>query len=56
MGNHNIITAWTEIISFSLENRIKWYGGNYRGDRIGIYCFNDKSESGYVDIDYLHYR
>ena len=26
MGNHNIITAWTEIISFSLENRIKWYG------------------------------
>ena len=30
--------------------------GNYRGDRIGIYCFNDLSEGGYVDIDYLHYN
>jgi len=30
--------------------------GNYRGDRIGIYCFNNKGEKGYVDIDYCHYR
>ncbi len=30
--------------------------GNYRGDRLGIYCFNDLSDTGHVDIDYLHYR
>jgi beta-xylosidase len=29
--------------------------GNYRGDRIGIYCFNDRAEDGYVDVDYFHY-
>ena len=41
-------------IQFGEPYQMVW--GNYRGDRIGIYCFNDKSESGYVDIDYLHYR
>ena len=30
--------------------------GHYRGDRIGIYCFNNERESGYVDIDYFHYE
>nr|WP_302323959.1 hypothetical protein [Bacteroides intestinalis] len=30
--------------------------GNYRGDRVGIYCFNDKGETGFVDVDYFHYR
>lgn len=29
--------------------------GYYRGDRLGIYCFNDKGESGFVDVDYFHY-
>lgn len=29
--------------------------GYYRGDRIGIYCFNDKADEGFVDVDYLHY-
>ena len=29
--------------------------GFYRGDRIGIYCYNDVSESGYVDVDYFQY-
>ena len=30
--------------------------GNYKGDRVGIYCFNDNGEAGHVDVDYLHYR
>ncbi len=30
--------------------------GNYRGDRIGIYCFNNKEEKGHVDVDYFHYH
>ena len=29
--------------------------GYYCGDRLGIYCFNDKGESGSVDVDYFHY-
>ena len=29
--------------------------GYYRGDRIGIYCYNNQSDDGFVDIDYLHY-
>jgi beta-xylosidase len=30
--------------------------GYYRGDRIAIYNYNNKSESGYIDVDYLHYK
>lgn len=41
-------------IPFGEPYQLVW--GNYRGDRLGIYCFNDKEESGFVDIDYLHYR
>lgn len=41
-------------IPFGEPYQLVW--GYYRGDRIGIYCFNDKQENGYVDIDYFHYR
>lgn len=34
--------------------RLSW--GYYRGDRIGIYCYNDEGERGYVDIDFLTYE
>ena len=30
--------------------------GFYRGDRIGIYCFNELDGQGYVDVDYFHYK
>jgi beta-xylosidase len=30
--------------------------GYYRGDRIGIYCYNNRADEGYIDIDYLHYQ
>lgn len=33
--------------------RLTW--GNYRGDRIGIYTFNNLREAGYVDIDRFSY-
>jgi len=32
---------------------LKW--GNYRGDRIGIFSYNDISNAGYVDVDFFHY-
>lgn len=34
--------------------QLQW--GNYRGDRIGIFTFNDDNESGYVDVDFFHYE
>lgn len=40
-------------IPFGEEYTLCW--GYYRGDRIGIYCFNDKAESGYVDVDMFRY-
>ncbi len=40
--------------SFGTPYQMVW--GNYRGDRIGIYCFNDNGENGFVDVDYFHYR
>jgi beta-xylosidase len=27
----------------------------YRGDRLGIYCYNDKADAGFVDVDWFHY-
>lgn len=41
-------------LSFGEPYQLVW--GNYRGDRLGIYCFNNKAESGFVDIDYFHYK
>ena len=45
----------TDSIHFDFlgDYRLSW--GYYRGDRIGIYSYNDLSESGYVDVDYLRY-
>ena len=40
-------------INFGSPYQLSW--GNYRGDRIGIYCYNNEKEMGYVDIDYFHY-
>jgi len=41
-------------IDFGEPWALTW--GNYRGDRIGIYNFNDKAEAGFVDVDYLIYN
>lgn len=30
--------------------------GAYRGDRLAIYCYNNRNDEGYVDVDYFHYR
>ncbi|MDQ2687531.1 MAG: family 43 glycosylhydrolase, partial [Armatimonadota bacterium] len=29
--------------------------GDYRGDRVGIFTFNDRGENGYVDVDSFQY-
>jgi beta-xylosidase len=50
--------------SFSLDGKtfadfgasypLSW--GNYRGDRIGIYNYNDRTDDGWVDIGHFEYR
>lgn len=44
--------------AFGPPYRLTW--GNYRGDRLGIYSFNDKEraggEAGFVDVDHFHYE
>jgi beta-xylosidase len=40
-------------ISFGEPYQLAW--GAYRGDRIGIYNYNNKADIGYTDIDYFHY-
>ncbi len=33
--------------------QLSW--GHYRGDRIGLYCFNNEAEVGSIDVDFLDY-
>jgi hypothetical protein len=40
--------------SFGGIYKLTW--GNYRGDRIGIFCYNSTKETGFVDVDWLHYK
>jgi beta-xylosidase len=46
-------TDGISFIPFGTTYQLAW--GNYRGDRIGIYSFNDKNDAGYLDVDFLHY-
>lgn len=39
---------------FGVPYQLSW--GNYRGDRIGIYCFNDQADQGWVDANGFTYR
>ena len=38
-------------ILFGADYQLKW--GAYRGDRVGVFSFNDLSDSGYVDVDFF---
>ncbi len=46
-------TDGKEFVDFGPEYKLSW--GYYRGDRIGIYCFNTKQDQGHVDVDFLEY-
>ncbi len=39
--------------NFGTPYRLTW--GYYRGDRLGIYSYNNKADAGYVDVDFFHY-
>ena len=36
---------------FGDKHRLAW--GSYRGERIGVFCFNNKIAAGYVDVDWV---
>lgn len=40
--------------NFGEPYQLTW--GNYQGDRIGIYNFNNKSDAGYLDVDWFRYE
>lgn len=40
--------------AFGEPYQLAW--GAYRGDRIGIYNYINKADSGYIDVDFFHYK
>ena len=38
---------------FGNTYQLAW--GSYRGDRIGIYNYNNKEIKGYIDVDFFRY-
>lgn len=38
---------------FGPTYRLTW--GNYRGNRVGIFNYNNKSDTGHLDVDWFHY-
>jgi hypothetical protein len=43
----------TRFEEFGPPYRLSW--GNYRGDRIGIFTFNDRADAGSVDVGAFRY-
>jgi beta-xylosidase len=39
---------------FGEPYQLSW--GSYRGDRIGIFTYNNQGETGFVDVDWFHYK
>lgn len=39
---------------FGASYLLSW--GSYRGDRIGVYSYNNQADAGFVDVDFLSYQ
>jgi beta-xylosidase len=46
-------TDGTTFTPFGEPYQLSW--GHYRGDRLGIFTYNDKGEAGYLDVDSFDY-
>jgi hypothetical protein len=44
-------TKWTDAHA---SYQLAW--GAYRGDRWGVYSFNEQAEDGFVDVDWVRYE
>ncbi len=47
-------TNGTDFTPFGEPYQLGW--GDYRGDRIGIFTYNNDAEAGHVDVDWFTYR
>jgi beta-xylosidase len=53
-SNYAFSTDGTTFTQFGEMYQLSW--GEYRGDRIGIFNYNNDGEAGYVDCDYFTYQ
>jgi beta-xylosidase len=58
MDEHGLAQAQYSLDGTSyvdLGGKYVMHWADYRGDRLGIYCFNDLGDGGQVDVDWFHY-
>lgn len=53
-SRYSFSTNGTDFAAFGGTYQLGW--GDYRGDRIGIFSYNNDAEAGYVDCDSFSYR
>jgi beta-xylosidase len=53
-SHYDYSTNGTDFVPLGATYQLGW--GNYRGDRIGIFTYNNNGEAGYVDCDSFTYR
>jgi len=53
LSHYSYSTDGKNFTTFGEPYQLTW--GDYRGDRIGIFTFNNKSDTGYVDVDSFIY-
>jgi beta-xylosidase len=53
LSQYHYSTDGKKYVPFGEPYQMAW--GSYRGDRLGIYSYNNKAEAGYVDVDFFHY-
>jgi hypothetical protein len=54
LSQYSYSTDGRNFTDFGPPSPLSW--GFYRGDRIGIFCYNDRGDAGWVDVDYFSYR
>lgn len=54
LSHYSYSTDGATFTTFGEPYQLSW--GDYRGDRIGIFTFNNKAETGYVDCESFTYR
>jgi beta-xylosidase len=53
-SNYSYSTDGKTFTSFGSPYRLEW--GDYRGDRIGIFTYNNDADTGYIDCDSFSYE
>ncbi|MES2775983.1 MAG: glycoside hydrolase 43 family protein [Bacteroidota bacterium] len=54
MSQYSYSTDGVNYLPFGNAYQMTW--GGYRGDRIGIYNYNNSADTGYVDVDFFYYK